>query len=297
MTIIDIRSVFTADPGHVLLEVDASQIEDRLVKALTGSPNLLHLASLEPGKVDVHRLAAAEIFHVIPEAVTKQQRDLGKRVVHATNYGMGARTFQDGLVDEGYYIPLIECKRMIDARLAANPEVLDWQRCTRIELLEYRQLVGIFGHTWRVPYDRMEGDLFRRAYAYRPQNGAATLVNQRMFIPLDRALQGGKFRGARIVNNVHDSVMVSTPPEHAYDIAKFLLDSFEQPVDVFGHQLMVWAEVKVGKSWGRVGKVEYKRLPSRGEFEQVASRLLPSAPSPTADAAAARARRGKAAAP
>ena len=78
---------------------------------------------------------------------------------------------------------------------------------------------------------------------------------------------------------VHDSVVVSVPPEGAYDVAEFIRSNLEQPFVVTnGVELIPWVEFKMGINWAaseRLGEgCEYKKLPSREEFTEAARRYL-----------------------
>jgi DNA polymerase-1 len=71
----------------MLISADWSQIELRVLAHVSGDPILLESFAKN---VDVHRRTAGELFHCAPEAVTKEQRNIGKTVNFATIYGQGA---------------------------------------------------------------------------------------------------------------------------------------------------------------------------------------------------------------
>lgn len=77
------RDVFLADEGTVFVELDASQAESRVVSVLTRDAEMVELAQTPPWAFDVHKFNAGIIFKVTPDVVTKEQRQLGKRAVHA----------------------------------------------------------------------------------------------------------------------------------------------------------------------------------------------------------------------
>lgn len=83
----EIRKAFAAPAGHLLLSADYSQVELRILAHFSGDPALV--GAFRAGE-DVHRRTAAEIFHVAPEAVTPQQRAVGKTINFGVIYGMGA---------------------------------------------------------------------------------------------------------------------------------------------------------------------------------------------------------------
>ena len=153
---------------------------------------------------------------------------------------------------------------MID--IVKEDEVVQWQAATRREVLLSRALTNCWGRMIDFTYERLSEDLFRRSYAFRPQSELSDLLNQYGFIPAARYLRETGY--GRINLHEHDSLVMSVKPEHAYDVACFVRKSLERPVRYSGIELMIPIEVKVGKSWG--GMHEWKKFPSRKEFEEVA---------------------------
>jgi DNA polymerase I-like protein with 3'-5' exonuclease and polymerase domains len=84
---VQVKDTMIADNGWNLWEADYSQAEDRGVAYGSGDPALL--AIFASGK-DSHKMKASMFFGVPYEQITKDQRQLGKRVNHGANYNMGA---------------------------------------------------------------------------------------------------------------------------------------------------------------------------------------------------------------
>lgn len=82
-----VKETLVADEGFELYECDRSQAEDRGVAYCSGDSALL--AVFSSGK-DSHKLKASMFFGVPYEEITKDQRQLGKRINHGSNYNMGA---------------------------------------------------------------------------------------------------------------------------------------------------------------------------------------------------------------
>ena len=82
-----IRQAFIAPPGWKVMAADYSQIELRIMAHLSGDEGLLR-AFHEGG--DVHRATAAEVFGVVPEEVTTNQRRAAKAINFGLMYGMSA---------------------------------------------------------------------------------------------------------------------------------------------------------------------------------------------------------------
>lgn len=83
-----IRKAFIArDENYTLLSADYSQIELRIIAALSGEENMIKAFQ---NHEDIHRSTAAKVFHVSPEEVTKEQRSNAKTVNFGIIYGVSA---------------------------------------------------------------------------------------------------------------------------------------------------------------------------------------------------------------
>ena len=257
-----------------------SQAEDRVVKMLTRSKRLIKLARLHPDEWDAHKHSAHIAFGTAIDEVTYDERYLGKRAKHAVNYDMRGRRLSDELLKEGYVVPPEESQRIIDKLHADSPEIKEvYHKETRAEVMRNRCLSNIWGAIIDFEYERLDDDLYRRAYAWRPQSDIAILMNLWGFIPADEYLlkpccRRHSHAGIKPAINLHmqDGLWISTPPEHAWDIAVFLQSSLEQPVYYYGEPITIWCEFSLGSTWK--AEHEWKRLPNRKEFTDVAHSLL-----------------------
>jgi DNA polymerase I-like protein with 3'-5' exonuclease and polymerase domains len=105
-----VRSLFRAAPGTRLLVGDYSQLEPRLMAHFSQDPFLLDVYTT--GK-DIYRYVAAHLFGVEPDAVTDDQRGIGKTYVLAMGYGAGAKKLQQILTINGYPMPIHEVEKYL----------------------------------------------------------------------------------------------------------------------------------------------------------------------------------------
>jgi DNA polymerase I-like protein with 3'-5' exonuclease and polymerase domains len=144
-----VRTVFTAPPGHVLMEIDYSAQELRILAELSGEKTLLdafycctcgesfyptdeepwkpfklreHAHEMKHPLRDPHRQTASVVFRVRYDEVTDHQRTLAKRANFGLNYGQSvfgfARTFS---------LPEDEARRIVNDYFSALPSVRSWQ--------------------------------------------------------------------------------------------------------------------------------------------------------------------------
>lgn len=268
------RDIFLADAGHVGIEVDASQAEARidylLIYMLTQDRAILDKARLRPDEYDQHTENAAAIFNKPSTAISKEERYLGKKAVHAAFRDMQGQKLADELLKEGRIYSADQCDRLIKAfrtRLGVGyiEELFRW---VRGRIIKDRYLENSWGRRLWFTYDRLDDEAYRRGYSFDPQSEVADLMNQRGLVPLHSYLQE---HGGRINAHVHDSLFFSVPRETAYEATKFLVESLEAPRTYWGVELCMPATVKIGSRWKM--EQEWLRLPTREVFEETVAGL------------------------
>jgi len=282
----DLRRMFVADPGCVLLEVDESQAEDRMVDGMSGDPEGRRLA--QRTDIDRHILNATKVFGVDydellaaylagdPEADKKRQ--LGKRTRHAVNYGMeGERMAEMALLEtEGRLVlEKEECEEWIENLLKGMPWIEGYHEWVIRDMVEKGYLESSWGRRVYFRGLRLTKEDHKEGFAWRPQHEVGVLMNQEGFIPVDEAIQQRWWPGAKIVQQNHDSLAVSTPPQFAWKIALMLEKRLTTERTYLGRngvwRLAMPVGVKVGRSWW--GMKEWKGLPSKEEFEEEVRRV------------------------
>ena len=195
-----IREAFVAGPGKVLVTLDYSQIELRILAHLSGDKNLV--SAFRDG-VDVHRRTAAEVFGVDEKDVTGEQR----RVAKAVNFGVIYGQTAFGLARQ-LGIPRGKAGSYIKVYLEKIPGVTRYLD----ELVELAAQRGyaetIFGRRRRIPELARKGA--QRGYGERiarntPIQGSAADIMKRAMIAVDAALQDKPW--AQMLLTVHDELI------------------------------------------------------------------------------------------
>jgi DNA polymerase I-like protein with 3'-5' exonuclease and polymerase domains len=106
-----LKSAICAPTGYVLIDADSSQIEARTVAWLAGQTDLVE--AFEKGE-DVYKIMASAIYAKEINAVTKDERFVGKTTILGAGYGMGANKFSAQLKTFGVTVEEDEAKRIID---------------------------------------------------------------------------------------------------------------------------------------------------------------------------------------
>jgi DNA polymerase-1 len=124
------RAFIPRDAEHRLLSADYSQIELRILAALTQDPGLMD--GLTSGE-DIHRATAAKVFGLPLDQVTKDQRNQAKMVNYGISYGISAFGLSQRLG-----IPRGEAKLLIDGYFAQYPGIRNYMT----ETVEQARLKG-----------------------------------------------------------------------------------------------------------------------------------------------------------
>ena len=234
----NVRKIFIADEGKVLIEADKKQGEAMIVAWLASE---LRMKEVFKSGGDIHRKNAGYIFRKSEDSVTSNERYLAKRMVHASNYGMGSDTMA------AYCGMSRNEAQMAQKRyFEAFPNILSWQSKVRKEVKKTRVLTNPFGRR-RVFFDRMGEDLFREAYAFVPQSTLVDDVNKGLI----ELFYKGEPR-LEILTQTHDSVLVQVKLEDVSWAIKLMKNCLEQPFLCGGELLTVPVEIKVGENWGEM---------------------------------------------
>ena len=258
----DLRSQFVADDGYVIVEVDSSQAEARVVAILATDDDLLKLFNT----TDVHKLTSSMIFNVSTDRVTKELRFVGKTTRHAGNYDMGKKRLMTIVNTDAkkFHIDIQisewRAGQILDAFHAFSPKIRGVFHTEIVQAIRDndRVLVNPFGRR-RQFFGRLDHELEKEAYAQIPQSTVADNTKRALLQIRDRTAGDvriwGKFSDTTgICVEAHDALVAlvrETEIDAYLDIA---IPAFEMPIDfsqctLSRGELIIPAEVKVGANY------------------------------------------------
>lgn len=252
-----IKKFFVADDNMLMAEFDLARAEAHLVAYLSQDENMMRAFT---SGIDVHTYNAAEIFHITMEEVTKEHRNLGKRVVHASNYAMGPMTFSDNLAKDDYFLSMGECRNLLNAYAKRFPGLPRWQKSIDQEVSKTRMLYNLFGRPKRF-LGMLNSAMFRNAYSYIPQSTIAELLNRSLI----KMYEDPWFTESNIqfLTTVHDSVVLQFPKQEkenlsfVQELCQKVQEHLSHTFTVKGRSFMIGLDGKIGYAWGR----DYVELP------------------------------------
>ncbi len=234
-----IRRAFVAEPGHLLLGADYSQIELRIMAHLSQDAGLLQ--AFAAGE-DIHRATAAEVFGVPLEAVDSEKRRAAKAINFGLIYGQTAYGLAQQLgTDQN------AARAYMDRYFERYPGVLQYMEHTRVLAREQGYVETLFGRRLYVSEIRSRNPA-RRSYAERaainaPMQGTAADIIKLAMVAVDGWLQEDPARGGRMILQVHDEIVLEVPEMHL-DVSR---DSLRERMEGV---VALSVPLKVGMGWG-----------------------------------------------
>ena len=237
----ELRKLFTASEGNVLIDADYSQIELRLLAHFSGCKELIE-AYCE-GK-DIHAITASQVFGVPLEKVTTQMRRDAKAVNFGIIYGISAFGLGSDLgistrKAQEYIDRYFETYSDVKAYMQGNVEQATKAGYVETLLGRRRVINELKASNYNV---RSFGE---RAAMNMPLQGSSADIIKIAMINVEKRLKEGNYK-ARLVLQVHDELVIDCPEKEKEEVAKLLQYEMENAVSL---RVPLTVEVGVGKTW------------------------------------------------
>ncbi len=237
----EIRRAFVAEPGHVLISADYSQIELRVLAHLSGDETLID--AFKRGD-DIHDQTALKMFGPESGLDRHELRRRAKIVNYALLYGKTAFTLAK---DIG--VSQAAAQQFIDAYFAGFPRVRGFIDKT----LEDARVSGVvrtmFGRKRPVPELTSKNGQIRaaaeRVAVNMPIQGTAADILKKAMIDVDRVL-AAQAPASRMILTVHDELLFEAPRADADRVAALVRDTMASTVTI---AVPLDVDVGVGENW------------------------------------------------
>jgi DNA polymerase I len=235
------RLAFVAEPGNVLISVDYSQIELRLLAHVTADPKMTE--AFRNGE-DIHERTAREVFNAQTPEALKEARRLAK----ATNFGIAYGVGAFGLA-RNVGIGRKDARQAIDNYFAAYTGIKKYMDDTPVEGREKGFVRTMFGRIRRLP-DLASRNFTLRSRAEReainaPIQGAAADLMKLAMIEIAARLTRERFK-ARVLLQVHDELLLEAPADEAARVSELVKSAMESAAKL---SVPLVAEVHIGPNW------------------------------------------------
>lgn len=239
----EVRRAFVAPAGRLLLAVDYSQIELRVLAHISQDATLLE--AFAQGQ-DIHAATAATVYGIPLDQVTYEQRSFAKRVNFGLIYGMGAfRLSRD--TD----LTLAEAEAFVSTYFERLPGVEKYIEESKRRATSDGYLTTLFGRKRFFPAlvsgqgDRQSQQGELRAAVNMPIQGTAADIMKRAMINLHDEIQR---RGldALLTLQVHDELVLEVPEAQLGTVRDLVVSVME---DAYVMDAPLKANAQAGKNW------------------------------------------------
>jgi DNA polymerase I len=240
----EIRKAFIPrDNNHVLLSADYSQIELRIVAAISGDPNMCE--AFRSGK-DIHTATAAKVYTIEETDVTKEMRYKAKSVNFGIIYGQGAFGLADNLG-----ISRTEAKEIIDNYKKQFANIQKYMDDTINFAREHGYVQTLMGRK-RWLKDINSANFTVRGYAERnainsPIQGTAADMIKLAMIKIHNEFKKNKFE-SKMILQVHDELIFDAIKEEADIIQPIIIECMRSAL-ILPNEVPVEAEIGKGENW------------------------------------------------
>ena len=240
----EIRKAFIArDEKHVLVSADYSQIELRIVAAISGDENMC--AAFKTGK-DIHTATAAKVFNVEEADVTKEMRYKAKSVNFGIIYGQGAFGLAENLG-----ISRSEAKEIIDNYKKQFPNIQKYMDDSIAYAKENGYVQTLMGRK-RWLKDITSANFTVRGFAERnainsPIQGPAADMIKLAMIKIQHAFKINKF-ASKMILQVHDELVFDVLTSELEKVKPIILDCMQNALKL-PNDVPTSAELGSGANW------------------------------------------------
>ena len=237
----EVRKMFVASPGCVLVDADYSQIELRILSHLSGDKVMQQ--AFREGE-DIHRATAAQVFGIEPYQVTSLMRSRAKAVNFGIVYGIS-----DFSLAQDLHITRSEARAYMDSYLERFSGVRAYMKETVERAKRDGYAVTMFGRRRYLP-ELSSSNYNLRSFGERvalnmPVQGTAADIIKLAMVRVFRRFRE-ELPQARLLLQVHDELIAECPPELAEKAARLLEAEMSAAAEL---DVPLLAEAHIGSSW------------------------------------------------
>ena len=241
----EIRAAFCAEPDHLLISADYSQIELRVLAHMSGDAALVD--AFQQG-IDIHDRTAERVFGSNSGLDPHELRRRAKIINYALLYGKTAFTLAKDIGVSQH-----AAQEFIDAYFAGFPAVRAFIDQTLADARASGSVRTLSGRRRLVPELNSKNGMVRaateRESVNMPIQGTAADILKRAMIDTHAALEewnAGRPQRARMILTVHDELLFEAPDRHAETIGNLVRTSMESAYPI---NVPITVDVGIGRNW------------------------------------------------
>ena len=237
----ELRKLFLASEGNLLIDADYSQIELRLLADFSGCKELISAFNNEE---DIHALTASQVFNVEIEKVTSEMRRQAKAVNFGIIYGISAFGLAEDLG-----IAQANAQKYINKYFDTYSSVKDYFEKSVENAKETGYTKTYLGRK-RVINELKSSNKNLRSFGERaamnmPLQGSSADIIKLAMINVYKRLRDEGYK-AKLIMQVHDELIIDCPKDEAEKVAKLLKEEMEGAVCL---AIPLFVDVGIGENW------------------------------------------------
>ncbi len=237
----ELRKMFTAKDGYLLVDADYSQIELRVLAHLSQDTTMIEAFR---NNEDIHAVTASKILNIPVDSLTKEQRASAKAINFGIVYGMGEYTLSQDLG-----ISFKQAKAYMDEYFNKYHGVRDYLNSLKQNAHETGYVKTIMNRVRYIP-ELKSGTAAMRGYGERiamntPVQGSAADIIKLAMVRVYNRLKEEKLE-ARLILQVHDELIIETPENEIDMVTSILRTEMENAIKL---DVPLVVDMAIGKSW------------------------------------------------
>ncbi len=237
----ELRKMFVAKSGCVLVDADYSQIELRVLAHIAHDETMLNAFR---NNEDIHAVTASQVFDVPINEVTREQRGRAKTINFGIVYGMS-----DFSLAQDLKIPVAEAKCYINNYFEKYHGVREYMTNIKKQAKETGSVKTLLNRIRRIP-ELSSSNYNVRAFGERvamntPIQGSAADIIKLAMVRVYNRLKAENLR-ARLILQVHDELIVEAPDEETEEVKHILKEEMENAMKL---EVPLTVDMAVGHSW------------------------------------------------
>ena len=237
----EMRKMFVADEGKILVDADYSQIELRILAHMANDKKMIDAFT---SGADIHTTTAANVFGVAPKDVTPLLRSRAKAVNFGIVYGMG-----DFSLSQDLKITKKEAKEYIDSYFEKYSSVRSYLDSTIADAKEKGYVSTLFERRRYLPELSSTNFMIRsfgeRAAMNTPIQGTAADIIKIAMVSVHKELKRQNLP-AKLILQVHDELIIETDEKYVTQVEQLLKNCMESAVEL---RVPLTADTKSGLRW------------------------------------------------
>jgi len=236
-----IREAFIAEPSHLLIALDYSQIELRILASLSQDPVMID--AFLNGQ-DVHARTASEVFSVALVDVSREQRNFAKTINFGLMYGMGVHRLSQTL-----NISRAEASVYLDTYYRRYEGIYSWQKTMLKIARETQEVRTLFGRRRKLPELNSKNHMLvqraERIAINTPIQGTAADIIKFAMIKVSAELKE-HLPQARMILQVHDELVIEAPSNQAQAAEQLVKKIMSEAAHLL---VPIVVDSKIGENW------------------------------------------------